>query len=173
MIEREHDNLRAALGWSRDTGDHDTLLRLAGALAYFWYYRGYLNEGRHWLSQALETPADAHALGRVPGRSRSAGCWPTCAGETDRATALLTESFSWWEQSGDAYGHAIAGSLLGGVHVSQGQYDEAAALFAANETYFRDNEAFPRCADVKTCSATRASTSGMIAWAQGDDARCP
>ena len=53
MIDREHDNLRAALGWSRETGDHDTLLRLAGALAFFWYYRGYLNEGRRWLDQAL------------------------------------------------------------------------------------------------------------------------
>ena len=57
MIEREHDNLRAALGWSRETGDHDTLLRLAGALALFWYYRGHLNEGQRWLDQALETPA--------------------------------------------------------------------------------------------------------------------
>ena len=53
VIEREHDNLRAALAWSRETGDHDTLLRLAGALAFFWYYRGYLNEGQRWLDQAL------------------------------------------------------------------------------------------------------------------------
>ena len=42
------------------------------------------------------------------------------------------------------YGHAFARSLLGGVYVSQGRYDEAAALFAANEAYFRDNEASPR-----------------------------
>ena len=61
MIERDHDNLRTALAWSRDTGDHDTLLRLAGALAFFWYYRGYLDEGQRWLNQALETPADADA----------------------------------------------------------------------------------------------------------------
>ena len=32
----------------------------------------------------------------------------------------------------------LARSLLGGVYVSQGRYDEAAALFAPNETYFRD-----------------------------------
>ena len=61
-----------------------------------------------------------------------------CGGETDRAAELLTESFSWWERSGDAYGHAIARSLLGGVYVSQGRYDEAAPLFTANEAYFRD-----------------------------------
>jgi len=46
VLDREHDNLRAALARSRDTGDHDTLLRLAGDLAMFWYYRGHLNEGR-------------------------------------------------------------------------------------------------------------------------------
>ena len=80
-------------------------------------------------------------------------------GETDRATALLTESFSWWEQTGDAYGRAIARSLLGGVYVSQGRYDEAAALFAANEAYFRDNEAYLRDADMRTGSPTRAFTS--------------
>ena len=50
-------------------------------------------------------------------------------GETDRAIALLTESFTWWERSSDIYGYAIARNLLGGVRVSQGQWDEAAALF--------------------------------------------
>ena len=79
-IDREHDNLRAALAWSRDTGDHDTLLRLAGALALFWYYRGHLNEGRRWLDQALETPADAsRAAAAGLGAHVPAGCSPTCA----------------------------------------------------------------------------------------------
>ena len=80
VIDREHDNLRAALAWSRETGDHDTLLRLAGALAFFWYYRGYLQR-----RAALARPGTARRPrmkprpGRGPGRSRPAGCWPTCA----------------------------------------------------------------------------------------------
>ena len=96
--------------------------------------------------------------GRGPGRSRPAGCWPTCAAN-DRAAELLTESFAWWERSGDASGSAVARSLLGGVYVSQGRYDEAAALFAPNEAYFRDNEAYLRELDMKTGSPTRAFTS--------------
>ena len=91
-------------------------------------------------------------------------------GETDRATALLTESFSWWEQSGDALGHAFARSLLGGVYVSQGRYDEAAALFAANEAYFRDNPALHDAGRDDFLAHARFHL-GVIAWVQGDDAR--
>ncbi len=60
-LESEHDNLRAALapayaGAVRDGLDAkhaDAFLRLCGALWGFWYLRGYLSEGRQWLSEAL------------------------------------------------------------------------------------------------------------------------
>jgi predicted ATPase/transcriptional regulator with XRE-family HTH domain len=163
LLEREHDNLRAALAWSLEMGDHETLLRLAGALAFFWYYRGYLNEGRRWLSQALETPPDA-ALPRPRAWALSAcGMLANVCGETERATALLTESFPWWEKTDDAYGHALAASMLGGVFVSQGQYDNAAPLFAANKEYFRS-------AGHENLLAHALFHLGVIAWGQGDDA---
>jgi predicted ATPase/DNA-binding XRE family transcriptional regulator len=164
VIEREHDNLRAALAWSRENGDHDTLLRLAGALAIFWYYRGHLNEGRHWLDQALQTPADADAPRPRAWALTISGMLANVCGETERATALLTESFSWWERSGDAYGPAFADMLLGGVYVSQGRYDQAAPHFAANEAVFRET------GHDDDIAVTRFHL-GVIAWVQGDDAR--
>jgi tetratricopeptide (TPR) repeat protein len=85
-------------------------------------------------------------------------------GEPKRAAELLTESFPWWEQTGDAIGRAYAHSLLGGVHVSQGQYDAAASLFAPIEAYARD-------AGHDVLLAMARFHLGLIAWAQGDEAR--
>ena len=164
VIGREHDNLRAALGWSRENGDHDTLLRLAGAVAGFWYYRGYLNEGQRWLGQALQAATDHESPRPRAWALTLSGLLANVCGETDRAAVLLTESISWWEQTGDAYGRAFAGSLLGGVYVSRGQYDEAAPLFAAAENYARD-------AGRDDVLALANFHLGLIAWVQGDETR--
>ncbi len=164
VIEREHDNLRAALGWSWESRKHDTLLRMAGALVWFWYYRGNLNEGQRWLSQALEAPIDAGAPRPRAWALTAGGLLANVLGETDRAAALLTESFAWWEQSGYAFGHMIARSLLGGVRVNQGRYDEAAALFVANQDHLHD------AGDESWLGHARFHL-GVIAWVQGDDAR--
>lgn len=53
MLEREHDNCRAALIWARERAAVAEGLRLASALAYFWKARGYLTEGREWLEGLL------------------------------------------------------------------------------------------------------------------------
>jgi predicted ATPase/DNA-binding SARP family transcriptional activator len=45
-IEAEHDNLRVALSWGIGGQGAETGLRLANALWWFWFRRGYLREGR-------------------------------------------------------------------------------------------------------------------------------
>jgi predicted ATPase len=52
-LEREHDNLRAALGWALGRGEVDLGLRLGIGFAPFWWARGYYGEGRSWMSQVL------------------------------------------------------------------------------------------------------------------------
>ncbi len=59
-LEREQDNLRAALCWSLEQTSgqesvqrEETALRLAGALVYFWAVRGTDNEGGAWLERVL------------------------------------------------------------------------------------------------------------------------
>ena len=48
-LERDNDNLRAALQWSLERGNTNDGLRLSGALEDYWRARGQLTEGRHWL----------------------------------------------------------------------------------------------------------------------------
>ncbi|HEV2457645.1 MAG TPA: helix-turn-helix domain-containing protein, partial [Ktedonobacterales bacterium] len=55
-LEREHDNLQAALRWLFNQDNPVELefgLRMSGALGYFWYLRGYHAEGRRFLEEAL------------------------------------------------------------------------------------------------------------------------
>ncbi len=62
-LEVDHDNFRAALEWS--LGGEETRaeagLRMAGSLWWFWFMRGYSNEGGEWLERILiasQTSAD-------------------------------------------------------------------------------------------------------------------
>ncbi len=59
-LEKEHNNLRAALGWftkqvEADGGKEaaESALRMAGALWQFWDTHGYVSEGRSWLQKLL------------------------------------------------------------------------------------------------------------------------
>lgn len=57
-FKTEHDNLRAALEWCRDTGEGDLGLRLAAHMWLFWYTHSHLHEGREWLQTMLEASPD-------------------------------------------------------------------------------------------------------------------
>lgn len=52
-LEQEHDNLRQAMKTLHTQLESDQELRLAAALWRFWWYRGFLTEGRQLLEQAL------------------------------------------------------------------------------------------------------------------------
>lgn len=52
-LEREHDNLRAALGWALAHGETAIGQRLVAALLRFWMLRGHLREGRTWAESLL------------------------------------------------------------------------------------------------------------------------
>ena len=73
-LEREHDNLRAALAWTRPgggaperQGEPETGPRLAAALWRFWWQRGHFTEGLGWLERMLSAPAGPAARARVLG----------------------------------------------------------------------------------------------------------
>ena len=61
LLEREHDNLRAALSRALEGERVEPGMRLAVALAYFWQIRGhrFRSEGRRWLETLLAARPDA------------------------------------------------------------------------------------------------------------------
>jgi hypothetical protein len=56
-FEAEHDNLRAALAWAIASGPPGEGVRVASWLWRFWEWRGYLTEGRRWLTRAIAADA--------------------------------------------------------------------------------------------------------------------
>jgi tetratricopeptide (TPR) repeat protein len=53
LLEREHDNISAALDWAVASGATDLALRLSAGAWRFWQARGHLHEARNRLDQAL------------------------------------------------------------------------------------------------------------------------
>ena len=130
-LEGEHDNLRAALRWSRESGESALGLRLAGALWRFWYVRGHLSEGRAWLDGLLALPANDEGPDSAASRAKAltgAGVLANIQGDYDRATALCEESVALYRGLGDKQGMAVALNVLGDVAVKQGDYERAITL---------------------------------------------
>jgi predicted ATPase/DNA-binding CsgD family transcriptional regulator len=87
-LEAEHDNLQAALRWLLDHDDPELGLRLAAALGYFWWQRGYHAEGWRWLDEALSKTPNADPAIRTSALA-SAGMILAYRGEFERSQALL------------------------------------------------------------------------------------
>lgn len=57
-LETEHDNMRAALAYFADAGEHEQALRLTVLLSRFWYVRGHLAEARRRIEAVLPSAVD-------------------------------------------------------------------------------------------------------------------
>ena len=126
-LERDHDDLRAALDWLAEH-DADAELRLAGALGWFWLSHSHLAEGRRRLTDAL---AVSEFEGRVRSRALTAagvlGAWQ---GEVDVGRAELAEALDLWSTVGDEGELASALDALGWVLVyAPGDNDGALDAF--------------------------------------------
>jgi tetratricopeptide (TPR) repeat protein len=125
-LDQEGDNLRAALGWARVSGETELGLRLAGALWRFWRTHGYLSEGRYWLEGLLGEGGPASTT-----RARAllgAGALARDQGDLVHAAGRLWESLTMARAVGDREGTAAAMSTLGTVVKLQGDLQHARSL---------------------------------------------
>ena len=128
-LEVEHDNLRAALGWSStEKDDGETGLRLAAALHWFWECHTHWGEGRKWLETALAGSRNIKSIARVKALWES-GNLAWMQGDYARALALCDESLALGRELMDQAGIARALMWRGLVAMRQEDFDAATALF--------------------------------------------
>jgi len=127
-LERDLENIRAALQWLLAAHEIEEALRLATALKLFWLLRGYLSEGRRFLEQALEAAsADQRVVSpQVWVRALyAAGYLAVFQNGPGRATALLEESEQLSRQLLDKRGIASALTYLGLITHNRGEVEAA------------------------------------------------
>jgi predicted ATPase/class 3 adenylate cyclase len=99
-LEREHDNMRAALDWSISRPDPALGARLAAALWRFWQQRGYLNEARARFEQIEAQGWELEPIDRAKFIEAFGGIayW-----QSDQATAtrFYDEGLALWRELGD------------------------------------------------------------------------
>ena len=127
----DHDNFRAGLAHARAIGDVGRELRLANALRYFWRVRGYIEEGRRRLDEAVELS------GEVPPALRArtlgeAGVMAFAAGDFQRARELWTSVLPLVEQLGEPREIARALGELGACSAAEGDLRAAVPLYEAS-----------------------------------------
>jgi tetratricopeptide (TPR) repeat protein len=112
LLDAEHDNLRAALGWSIKNGEVDLALRLVGALGWYWFMRGHWKEARRWLSKVLDMRNDANLGFRSKAIIRAGGL-ELIRGNLAGNTELVEDALVICREEGDEEGIAWCLNLLG------------------------------------------------------------
>lgn len=163
-LQRDLDNLRAALTWAIQARQPSLGLRLGASLSRLWYMRGYANEGEAWLRSLLDL--DAASAERASPQLRldvlyGASRFAMDRRDYARAEALAEESRALARETANPAALANALATLGHVAEAREQYAQAFALFDESLTYSRQAH--------DTAAIGRAVSSlGNLARMRGD-----
>jgi len=128
-LEREHDNLRAALRWFEGHGSLDRAVHLAGALYKFWMHRGHVAEGRDNLERLLALTVDMDLDARRTRALNGAGALAGVAGAHTQTRKHLEGALMGYQTLGDTRGVATVLNNLGALTTDQGTYGQAREFF--------------------------------------------
>lgn len=128
-LDRDHDDLRAALDWFSKTNP-EAALELAGTLGWFWFTRGYVAEGETRLRAAL---AASGGSARTRTRALTAsGSMTARIGKVEEGRLRLESAVADWRQLGNRKETAAALEALGWLLVYDAG-DDSASLAAFEE----------------------------------------
>jgi predicted ATPase len=122
-LEREHDNLRAALSSAVDS-DADVALQMVGALWWFWFGQSSYSEGHQWIEAALARGANAAPMLRA--RAHSGGAFlGAYTNDMARADELAEEGLALARESRDKQSIVRSLYVVGSMAVERGAYERA------------------------------------------------
>ena len=161
QLESELDNLRAARRWFVESGATEEAMRLAAALYRLWMYRGYAEEGRASLGEAL-----AMSGGSPAARANALFCdggLGVAVFQSDFAAAQrhLEESLALRRQIGDQVGIAWALMGVGAAATMATNFEVASATLPLARA------ASQECGD-QAVLALSLTWSADLAYGQGD-----
>ncbi|MDQ2808216.1 MAG: tetratricopeptide repeat protein [Chloroflexota bacterium] len=122
-LERDHNNIQAALRWLLEHGEAEGAARLAGAMGYFWNRHSH-PEVMHWFLLVLEQRQSISP----PARSKVLGAACTLAlglGDLPQAQAFAEENLAVARSLGDTLSIIRALHHLGSVAVQSGNLTQA------------------------------------------------
>lgn len=139
-LQREQENLRAALGFLIEQQEAELAVQLSGALWLFWYMQGFFREGRNFLERALGLP---HGSVRTEARARAlcgAGAFAFREGNYTIAAALLEVGVASYQERNASSGLALALMLLALVRAYQRNPAAAGHLLEQSIRLCREGE---------------------------------
>jgi len=159
LIEAEHDNLRGAVEWARDSGEDELLLRLVAVLGAFWLRRGHYRDADSWFPLALErgsSPTQARMEVLRAASIRTAG-----TKDYERSDAYVAEWRSLAELTGDE------GEVLRAMNSAALNASEQGDLERARAELAKIGERAREIGDDRMVAFTTINL-GTVAWEGGD-----
>jgi tetratricopeptide (TPR) repeat protein len=143
-LEREVDNIRAALSWCLSTPQGiEFAAEIVSILVWFWYRRGYLIEGSMWAKRILASPflqvtSLPHLMALIP-----SGILAIWQGNQDVGLAQLQEGLAIEEKLEDKRWHPLLLMSNAVALINMGQDSAAQPLLEQAQALFKEYQFFP------------------------------
>lgn len=126
-LAAEHENLRAALGWSLEQQEAETAAQIGAAIWRYWLLRGHMGEGRSFLERALAGLSEQNTV-----RAKTLNVAAILASLQDdytTARTLAEESLALSRQLAEKKQTSHALYILGRLARIEGNYTEAVTFY--------------------------------------------
>jgi tetratricopeptide (TPR) repeat protein len=166
-LEREHDNMRAALSFALESEEADLAQRMAGALGAFWHMHSHSDEGRKWLEAALARDQRAPVVVRI--RALEALYWLAHdRWDHDRAEAIAREAM---ELSADEEIEEIEDSLAASLRIMSAGPAWVRGDYRRGRDLLEESLEISREAGDRVLIAEALLQLAATAWGMGDTER--